>query len=274
MLTHGFVVDANGQKMSKSRGNIVAPQKIVESLGADVLRLWVASTNFSAEMAVSEEIMKHTAEAYRRIRNTARFMLANLAGFDPAQHLQADHELLSLERWLLATAQQLQNEIIDDYHRYRFHHICKRIHNFCSVQMGGFYLDIIKDRLYTLRENHPARRSAQTAMYHLVHAFARWLAPVLSFTADEIYQHIPGKREEHVLLEKTWYAHLPAYGSDHELKYEDWTRILEVREQINKQLEQLRADDHIGSSLDAEVHLYCQEPDRLLLKELSLIHIS
>ena len=264
VLTHGFVVDAHGQKMSKSRGNVIAPQKIIETLGADVLRLWAASTNFSAEMAVSDEILKQTAEAYRRIRNTARFLLANLSGFDPKQHAQADDQLLSLERWLLDTARQLQQAVISDYHAYRFHRLCQRIHNFCNVQMGGFYLDVIKDRLYTLREDHPARRSAQTAMYHVVQAFARWLAPILSYTAEEIYQHVPGEKKDHVLLEAGWYERLPALG-DSRFSREDWVRILAVRDLVNKQLETLRADCRIGSPLDADVHLYCGEQDRVLL---------
>ena len=272
VLTHGFVVDAQGQKMSKSRGNIVAPQEIVESLGADVLRWWVASTNFSAEMSVSKEILKQTAEAYRRIRNTARFLLANLHGFDPQQHLQAPDQLLSLEHWLLDTARQLQQEIIADYEAYRFHRICQRIHNFCNVHMSSFYLDVIKDRLYTLRENHPARRAAQTAMYHVVHAFARWLAPLLSFTADEIYQHVPGAKQEHILLETEWYdwsalSDAKETAADGTISRAGWARILAVREVVSKQLEMLRADNRIGSSLDAEVHLYCNEQDRFLLAD-------
>ena len=255
VLTHGFTVDAKGQKMSKSKGNVVAPQKVVNSLGADILRLWVAATDYRGEMTVSDEILKRTADAYRRIRNTTRFLLANLNGFDPAQHLLPVADMLALDRWVVARAAQLQGEIIKAYDGYEFHHIYQKLHNFCNVDLGSFYLDIIKDRQYTTQADSVARRSCQTAMYHIVEAMVRWLAPVLSFTAEEIWRYIPGPRSESVLLAE-WYA-LPANAAEEAMGLDYWQQVLEVREAVGKELEQLRVAGGIGSSLDAEVDLYC-----------------
>ena len=194
VLTHGFTVDSAGQKMSKSRGNVVAPQQVMKTLGADILRLWVAATDYRAEMAVSDEIFKRTADSYRRIRNTARFLLANLAGFDPAAHALAGKDMLALDRWVVDRAAQLQREIVEAYNAYQFHLIYQKLHNFCVTDLGGFYLDVIKDRQYTTRADSVARRSAQTAMYHVLEAMVRWIAPILSFTADEIWRCMPGDR--------------------------------------------------------------------------------
>ena len=256
VLTHGFTVDANGRKMSKSLGNVVAPQKIMKSLGADILRLWVASTDYSAEITVSDEILKRTADTYRRIRNTVRFLLANLKGFDPTRHMLANDEMLSLDRWAVARTHQLQQQIIDAYREYNFHIIYQRLHNFCAIDMGGFYLDIIKDRQYTTQQDSVARRSAQTALFHIAEAMCRWLAPILSFTADEIWQHMPGERGESVQLEN-WYDHLFTLGEDEAMNMEFWQQVLETRSAVSKQLESLRVENRIGSSLDAEVTLYC-----------------
>ena len=256
VLTHGFTVDANGRKMSKSLGNVVAPQKIMKSLGADILRLWVASTDYSAEITVSDEILKRTADTYRRIRNTVRFLLANLKGFDPTRHMLANDEMLSLDRWAVARTHQLQQQVIDAYREYNFHIIYQRLHNFCAIDMGGFYLDIIKDRQYTTQQDSVARRSAQTALFHIAEAMCRWLAPILSFTADEIWQHMPGERGESVQLEN-WYDHLFTLGEDEAMNMEFWQQVLETRSAVSKQLESLRVENRIGSSLDAEVTLYC-----------------
>ena len=256
VLTHGFTVDAQGHKMSKSLGNVVAPQKIVNSLGADILRLWVASSDYSAEMTVSDEILKRAADSYRRIRNTARFLLANLNGFDPAQHQLKPEAMLSLDRWAVARCATLQRDIIEAYNTYNFHVIYQKLHNFCSVDMGGFYLDIIKDRQYTTQADSAARRSAQTALYHIAEALCRWMAPILSFTAEEIWQQIPGKRGESVLLE-TWYSGLFDLDDNDAMNMDFWFRILETRSAVSKQLEALRANNQIGSSLDAEVTLFC-----------------
>jgi len=255
VLTHGFTVDAKGQKMSKSKGNVIAPQKVVNQLGADILRLWVAATDYRAEMSVSDEILKRTADAYRRMRNTARFLLANLNGFNPERDMVGLDDMISLDRWAVDTASQLQQAVIEAYSKYEFHQIYQRIHNFCNVDMGSFYLDIIKDRQYTTKADSLARRSAQSAMYHIVEALARWLAPILSFTAEEIWQAIPGKRSESVFLEQ-WYG-FPKTSKANELGDDFWQLVLEVREKVSKRLEELRVAGEIGSSLDAEVDLYC-----------------
>ena len=272
VLTHGFTVDAKGQKMSKSKGNVVAPQKVVNTLGADILRLWVAATDYRGEMTVSDEILKRTAEAYRRLRNTARFLLANLHGFDPEAHLLDARQMLSLDRWAVARSVQLQEQVRKAYDDYEFHRIYQMVHNFCAVDMGSLYLDIIKDRQYTTQADSIARRSAQTAMYHVVESLVRWLAPILSFTADEIWQHIPGEREATVLL-SGWYAHPGSFTGEgaaaaQEMGPEFWGRVIAIREAAGKQLETLRVDGAIGSSLDAEVDLYADEDTVRLLAQL------
>ncbi|MDX1253176.1 MAG: isoleucine--tRNA ligase [Gammaproteobacteria bacterium] len=251
VLTHGFTVDAQGMKMSKSKGNVVAPQQVMSTLGADILRLWVAATDYSAEMSVSDEILKRIADSYRRMRNTARFLLANLSGFDPALHCVASDKLLALDAWAVRRARQLQDEIRVAYETCEFHLVYQKAHNFCSLDLGGFYLDIIKDRQYTTQQDSLARRSAQTAMYHIVEAMVRWFAPVLSFTADEIWQHMPGQRGASVLLE-SWHE-LPRVAESGI----DWDAVVAVRDEVKKELEKLRVAGSIGSSLDAEVDLYC-----------------
>jgi isoleucyl-tRNA synthetase len=188
VLTHGFTVDEKGHKMSKSLGNVVAPQDIMKTLGADIIRLWVAATDYSGEMSVSKVILERMSDAYRRIRNTMRFLLANLAGFDPTQHLVPTNEMLALDRWVVDRAAQLQQDIVAGYESYEFHQIYHKLHNFCSLDLGSFYLDIIKDRQYTTQADSLARRSAQTALYHIIQAVVRWIAPILSFTAHEIWQ--------------------------------------------------------------------------------------
>ncbi len=258
VLTHGFTVDAKGQKMSKSKGNVVAPQKVVDTLGADILRLWVAATDYRAEMSVSDEILKRTADAYRRIRNTARYLLANLNGFDPAKHTVAPADLLDLDRWIIEKTRRLQQQIVLAYADYEFHVIYQLVHNFCTVELGSFYLDIIKDRQYTTKRDGLPRRSAQTALYHVAEALVRWLAPILTFTAEDIWQVMPGRRNESVML-NTWYE-LPAVFADEDAGDAAlgwWDRIIEVRDCVNKELEALRVAGGIGSSLDAEVDLYC-----------------
>ena len=255
VLTHGFTVDAKGQKMSKSKGNVVAPQKVLKQLGADILRLWVAATDYRAEMSVSDEILKRSADAYRRMRNTARFLLANLNGFEPDNHMVALDDMLALDRWIVERAHALQVDLIKAYDRYEFHVIYQRVHNFCNVDLGSFYLDVIKDRQYTTQKDSLARRSCQTALYHLVEALARWLAPILSFTADEIWQEIPGERGGSIFLTQ-WYVFPQA---SKEALFEDafWKQVLELRTAVNVRLEHLRTAGEIGSGLDAEVDLYC-----------------
>ena len=258
VLTHGFTVDADGKKMSKSLGNVVAPQTVMKTLGADIIRLWVAATDYRAEMSVSDEILKRTADAYRRIRNTMRFLLANLEGFDPAQHMVEGGDMIALDRWAVDRAYRLQQEVMHAYEEYNFHLIYQKMLNFCVADMGGFYLDVIKDRQYTTQADSLPRRSCQTAMYHIVEAMVRWMAPVLSFTADEIWSFMPGRRAESVFM-VTWYEDLfPLVQGA--LDGVAWGQVIDVKNAVAKQLELMRKEGVIGSSLDAEVELYCDEP--------------
>ena len=264
VLTHGYTVDAEGKKLSKSKGNYVALDKLIDQHGADILRLWVSSTDYRNEVSISDEIIKRNADAYRRIRNTARFLLANLFDFDPATDCLAEDQLLELDRWAIKRTQALQEEIIHAYDLYHFHVIYQKIHNFCAVDMGSFYLDIIKDRQYTTAVNSIARRSCQTAMYHIVHALTRWLAPILSFTAEEIWRVIPGATGESVFLEQ-WYEAWPLIS---QVSMEDWQRIYAIRDEVNKALESKRQEGLIGSALAAEVVLYASAETRALLDRL------
>ena len=257
VLTHGFTVDADGKKMSKSLGNVVSPQQVMKTLGADIIRLWVAATDYRGEMSVSDEILKRTADAYRRIRNTVRFLLANLEGFDPAQHAVAAADMIALDRWAVGRAHALQQEIARAYDDYNFHLIYQKLLNFCSVDMSSFYLDVIKDRQYTTQADSLPRRSCQTAMFHIVEAMVRWMAPVLSFTADEIWGYMPGERAESVFM-VTWYDGLFAADAG-PLDNAAWSQVIKVKTAVAKQLEGMRKEGVIGSSLDAEVTLYCDE---------------
>jgi isoleucyl-tRNA synthetase len=259
VLTHGYVVDGQGRKMSKSLGNVMLPEKVVQSLGADVLRLWVASIDYRTEINVSDEILMRTSETYRRLRNTARFFLANLDGFDPEKHMVKPKNMLALDRWAVDQARRTQEEIIHAYDTYQFHAIYRKIHQFCSIDMGSFYLDIIKDRQYTMQTDSLARRSAQTAMYHIIEALVRWMAPILSFTAEEIWQFIPGKRNESVFL-NTWYADLFAIPEKETLNQAYWEKLRAVRDVVNKEIESQRSAGKLGAALEAQVDLYC-EPD-------------
>jgi len=255
-LTHGFTIDTEGQKMSKSIGNVIPPNQVINSLGADVLRLWVASIDFRNEMTVSDEIFKRTADSYRRIRNTARFLLSNMNGFDPAEHLVPVDGLLALDRWAIDVTARLQGEIIEAYDSYQFHVIYQKLHNFCVVELGGFYLDVIKDRQYTTQENSLARRSAQTALYHIMHAMVRWIAPILSFTADELWEHIPGETKESVFLD-VWYEGLHTMSDDEAMGQAYWQQIMSVKSAVNRVIEAKRGEGTIRAALEAEVTLYC-----------------
>ncbi len=258
VLTHGFTVDGDGRKMSKSLGNIIPAKKAMNDLGADILRLWVASADYRGDLAASDEIFKRTGDAYRRIRNTARFLLANLAGFEPDQHRLPTASLLPLDRWICARAASLQSELIGAYDQYQFHQIFHKVHNFCGAELGGFYLDIIKDRQYTTPEDSLARRSAQTALYHLAEALVRWIAPVLSFTAEEIWENLPGERAESVLLSE-WYTALPDEAGAGDMDDGFWSQMLDVRQTVNKALEASRAVGQVKGSLDASVTLYAAD---------------
>ena len=262
VLTHGFVVDDKGRKMSKSLGNVILPQKVTQSLGADVLRLWVAATDYSNEMSASDEILKRMSESYRRMRNTTRFLLGNLAGFDLAREAVAPAQLLELDRWALARASVIQREIIEAYRTYQFHLIYQKVHNFCVVDLGAFYLDVLKDRLYTMPTASLARRSAQTAMQHIAEAMVRWLAPILSFTADEIWEHLPGTRSRSVFLE-TWHT-LPTVPAP----AVDWEAVIALRGDVSRELESLRAAGTLGAPLEAEVEIACSAADAARLAAL------
>jgi len=252
VLTHGYTVDSEGKKLSKSKGNYVALDKVISQHGADILRLWVSSTDYRQEVSISEEILKRNADAYRRIRNTARFLLANLFDFNPQEHLLEAEQMVELDRWVLKRAQLLQKEILTAYENYQFHIIYQKIHNFCAIDLGSFYLDVIKDRQYTTPENSVARRSCQTAMYHIVHALTRWLAPIISFTAEEIWSFIPGRDTQSVFLTQ-WYDAWPMVEN---LDMSYWQQIQLVRDEVNKALETQRQVGVIGSALAAEVTLY------------------
>jgi len=267
VLTHGFTVTADGHKMSKSLGNAIAPQTIIKKLGADILRLYVASNDYSREMAVSDEIIKQTADAYRRIRNTSRFLLGNLNGFEPDQHQLPMDELLALDRWIVGKADELQEKILATYEEYQFHNIYQLVLNFCTVELGSFYLDVIKDRQYTCQTDSKARRSTQTAMHHVLEALTRWLAPILTFTAEEIWQEIPGEREQSVLFD-AWYSELKKLPADSNMDEDFWNTVLQVRNVVGPKLEALRGDKTIGSSLDAEVDLYCDDNLYSVLEKL------
>lgn len=255
VLTHGYTVDAEGRKLSKSKGNYIALDKLISLHGADILRLWVASTDYRNEVSISEEIIKRTADAYRRIRNTARFLLANLFDFDPELHSIPSQEMVELDRWALKSCQILQDEIIKAYENYNFHSIYQKIHNFCAVDMGSFYLDVIKDRQYTMPKNSTARRSCQTAMYHIIQALTRWLAPILSFTADEIWEYIPGTKGSSVFLQH-WYQQWPEIGKIDLLL---WEHLQKIRNEVNKALEQERQAGVLGSGLAASVDLFVKD---------------
>jgi isoleucyl-tRNA synthetase len=253
LLTHGFVVDAKGHKMSKSKGNVVAPQKVMDTYGADILRLWVASTDYSGELTISDEILKRVADTYRRIRNTLRFLLANLADFDPAKHSLPVDEWVDLDRYAMVMLAEFQTEVLAAYERYEFHHIAQRLHHFCSEDLGGFYLDILKDRLYTTAADSHARRSAQNALHHITHALARLMAPFLSFTGEEVWQQLAHDDNDSIFLHG-WHS-IPTPADATKLG-EQWPLIRASLGEVRKQLETLRAAGDIGSSLQAEVSLH------------------
>lgn len=264
VLTHGYTVDAEGKKLSKSKGNYVELDKLIAQHGADILRLWVSSTDYRNEVSISDEIIKRNADAYRRIRNTARFLLANLFDFNPERDSVDGNHLVELDRFAIKRCQELQEEILQAYEQYHFHVIYQKIHNFCAVDMGSFYLDIIKDRQYTTPINSNARRSCQTAMYHIIHALTRWLAPILSFTAEEIWQAIPGYKGESIFLE-LWYKAWPQVS---DVPMEDWQQIQVIRDEVNKALENKRQAGVIGSGLAAEVTVYASPQVQSLLSKL------
>ena len=253
LLTHGFVVDGSGHKMSKSKGNVIAPQKVFDTLGADILRLWAALTDYSGELTISDEILKRVVESYRRIRNTLRFLLANISDFDPQHHALPVEQWLEIDRYALVLVKNLQDELVADYARYEFHLIAQKLQTFCSEDMGGFYLDILKDRLYTAGENSKARRSAQNALYHITHSLMRLMAPILSFTAEEADEVLSG-RDDISVFEQQWYV-FPEMQEKQNL-LDDWNSVRQIRDMVSKRLEEKRVAGEIGSSLAAELDIH------------------
>jgi len=252
LLTHGFVVDGKGVKMSKSAFNGVAPQKISNTLGADILRLWTAATDYSGELSISDEILKRVVESYRRIRNTLRFLLANTSDFDSTKNLLPPEQWLEIDRYALAMTRQMQTQCEADYGKYEFHRVVQSLQSFCSEDLGGFYLDILKDRLYTAAVDSPARRSAQSALWHITQTFVKLMAPILCFTAEEVWQTLTGKSDSIML--QTWQA-LPEMSNETAL-LDKWNKIRGYRAEVTRALEELRVAGKIGSSLQAEVVIH------------------
>lgn len=267
VLSHGFTVDAEGNKMSKSIGNTISPQNIIKKFGSDILRLWIASSDYSKEMTISYDILQHVTDIYRRIRNTIRFCLANLHDFNPQTDIVQPKDMVELDRWIIEQAFYMQLQIVSDYEKYNFHNVIKHIMKFCSIKMSSFYLDVIKDRQYTFKKDSVSRRSCQTALYHIVEAMVRWIAPILSFTADEVWKYIPGKRSKYVFTEE-WYNSLFKIDQYRLITSDDWRVFFNIRDKINKAIEQARVDDVIKGSLEADVILYI---DSRLAKRLRLL---
>jgi isoleucyl-tRNA synthetase len=264
LLTHGFVVDGKGHKMSKSKGNVVSPQKVMDQYGADILRLWVATTDYSGELTISDEILKRVVEGYRRIRNTLKFLLANLSDFDPQAHALPVEDWLEIDRYALALTRQLQGELQAHYDAYEFHFIVQKLQSFCSEDLGGFYLDILKDRLYTCGADSRARRAAQNALHHLTHALTCWMAPILTFTGEEVWAQLVGENDS-IFLHTC--HDLPLQADEADL-LDRWSRIRALRAEVQKELETVRVAGGIGSSLQAEVTLHASPDTQALLTPL------
>ena len=259
VLTHGFTVDDKGRKMSKSLGNVIAPQEVWDKMGADVLRLWIATNDYTGDIAVSQEIFKRSADAYRRIRNTIRFLLANLNGFDPETNMVKFEDMVELDKWAVSLAQKTQEKIIGYYDNYDFHLVIKELMHFCSIELGSFYLDIIKDRQYTAKTDSLARRSCQSALYIIAECLVRWIAPIISFTAQEVWEVMPGKRDEFVFTAH-WFKHdnLKTLDENSQFNSAYWERILAFRDEANRAIEAARNAGTIGGSLEAEVQVFAQ----------------
>jgi len=276
VLTHGFVVDENGRKQSKSLGNVVSPQKVWDSLGADILRLWVASTDFRSEMVASDEILKRVSDQYRRIRNTLRFVLGNLHDFSNKDSIEMKDQV-ELDKWIINASKELEENVLKDYESYSYHTAVQKIHNFCVNELGGIYLDIVKDRLYTTGKNSNARRSCQTSLDYICNILVRLIAPILSFTAEEIWQTHPSLKDqsESIFLDRYGYKDISIEGS---ITSEDWSRIFEIKDLVNQSIEKMRSENSIKGSLDSIVNLNLKEDDYNLLNkigdELHFIFIS
>jgi len=267
LLTHGFVVDGKGRKMSKSVGNVVAPQEVSDKLGAEILRLWTAATDYSGELTISDEILKRVVEGYRRIRNTIKFLLGNVSDFHPTDDAVAPRQLFEIDRYAMAMTAHMQSEVLAHYQRFEFHPAIHRLQTFCSEDLGAFYLDILKDRLYTTATDSHARRSAQTALYHITHALLRLLAPILSFTAEEAWKDFQQNPSQASIFTECYHK-LPEVSEAPAL-VEKWDRLREIRAQVMRRIEEVRATGKIGSSLAANVTISADKQDHGLLASLN-----
>ncbi|MFM7505890.1 MAG: isoleucine--tRNA ligase, partial [Rubrivivax sp.] len=265
LLTHGFTVDSQGRKMSKSLGNGIEPQKVSSTLGAEIIRLWVAASDYSGDIAGDDKILARVVDAYRRIRNTLRFLLANTADFDPAQHAVPAAQMLEIDRWALARAAELQAQILAHYEVYEFHPVVARLQVYCSEDLGAFYLDVLKDRLYTTAPGSPARRSAQTALWQITQAMLRWMAPFLSFTAEEAWALVGPKTADMPSVFTATYWRFDAPDAPLLAK---WATVRGVREAVNREIEAVRTTGAVGSSLQATVRITAPAAEHAVLASL------
>ncbi|NJS35243.1 MAG: isoleucine--tRNA ligase [Brachymonas sp.] len=263
LLTHGFTVDGQGRKMSKSMGNVVAPQEVSDKMGAEIIRLWCAATDYSGDLGIDDKILARVVDTYRRIRNTLKFLLANVSDFDASKDAVPLADLLEVDRYALARAAQLQDEILAHYKVYEFHPVVAKLQLYCSEDLGGFYLDVLKDRLYTTAANSQARRSAQTALWHITQAMLRWMAPFLSFTAEEAWK-LFGKNDSGTIFTETYWK----FDATDDVLIAKYSRIRAIRDEVNKTIEALRTEGKVGSSLQAEVQLTVPADDYALLSSL------
>ena len=266
VLTHGFVVDEQGRKQSKSLGNVVSPQKVWDNLGADILRLWVASTDFRSEMVASDEILKQTSDQYRRIRNTFRFILGNTNDFSNKNKINFEDQV-ELDKWIVNEGYKLQEQVLNLYNNYSYHKAVQAIHNFCVNELGGIYLDIVKDRLYTSKTDSLARRSCQTSLDTLLNILIRLIAPILSYTAEEIWQSSPNlnNQEESVFLSNYFNNH---NKGELKISNEEWKRLFEIKDSVNQSIEELRNENKLKGSLDAVVNIEASDSDFTILEKL------
>ncbi|MDP2742664.1 MAG: class I tRNA ligase family protein, partial [Hydrogenophaga sp.] len=264
LLTHGFATDGQGRKMSKSLGNTVEPQSVNSKLGAEIVRLWVASTDYSGDLNIDEKILARVVDAYRRIRNTLRFLMANVSDFDPATDAVPVDQMLEIDRYALARAAQLQAEVLAHFEVYEFHPVVSKLQVYCSEDLGAFYLDVLKDRLYTTAPKSLARRSAQTALHQITHAMLRWMAPFLSFTAEEAWPVLAGEQSQGSIFFETFATASPIDAA----LVGRWERVCELRNAVNKEIETVREAGQVGSSLQATVRITVPAVDHALLSSL------
>jgi isoleucyl-tRNA synthetase len=258
VLTHGFVVDGEGRKMSKSAGNVVAPQDVMKEFGADILRLWVSSCDYSVDVRLSKEILKQLAEAYRKIRNTFRYLLGNLSDFHYQKDCISFEKMESLDRWALGKCLKLVREVTGDYDRFEFHAVYRRLYEFCTLELSNFYFDVLKDRLYTAKRDGQKRRSAQTALFYILRNLVKMAAPILSFTADEVWKNLTIQEGTASVHEADWPEEPTELINEAALK--DWEDFRVIRDDVMRELERKREAKVIGSSLEAQVELSTEDP--------------